>query len=111
MQNTHKPLRYTRNVFVFACLRVILTFFVFLTLVRLFSLFFSFQFLTFELVRDKIFLEIPAAQESVFYALVVSQPGHCGVAGAMVGLRGNRGVARIFVGLRGNRGLALRLNS
>lgn len=30
------------------------------------------QFLTFELVRDKIFAEVPAAQESVFYALVVS---------------------------------------
>lgn len=32
-----------------------------------------FQFLTFELVRDGIFLEIPAAQESVFSALVVSE--------------------------------------
>lgn len=30
------------------------------------------QFLTFELVRNKIFEEIPAAQESVFSALVVS---------------------------------------
>lgn len=33
------------------------------------------QFLTFELVRDKIFEELPAAQESVFYALVVSHTG------------------------------------
>ena len=34
------------------------------------------QFLTFELVRDRIFLEIPAAQEAIFYALVVRTLGY-----------------------------------
>ncbi|CAN0081634.1 unnamed protein product [Ectocarpus sp. 6 AP-2014] len=44
------------------------------------------KFLTFELVRDKIFQEVPAAQESVFYALVVSILAGmtAGVAGAIV---------------------------